>query len=507
MDQQEHQQDQQEQQDRPAAGATPAEPAAPRPSTDRFFDGVRAWGAVRDDEDRWFAGVAGALARRWDVDPVVVRGAFIGLTVVGGLGFAAYGIGWALLPDARGRIEAEAASRGDVSGSLAGAVALLLLDLLVGRGLLGAGAGWWNAGAGWGFFITAALAGVGWWLLRDRIALVRPGQRDPRAAQRPDPSGPAAPTGAPVDLTKHDRLPHEDVPLDARVERAVDEALAPLRTLDPLAGHRSTTERRAAARRAAAERAAAARARRRPGSPLLSAAATGLALLAAGAVTVAHRAGYLPGTEVATALAAAVAVLALGALLAALRGRRSALQGLAWPLALVALALTLAPPSGGWRWSPDLVWSPTAREDAVAVPVGRLRVDLEEGTAGGSATVAAGRLEVVVPQERTVLVEATALSGSVRWERADVVAVADGRGTFVDDDAGPRVRATGGLNVRAVLAVGPDARAVAEAARTDRPGDDRDGWSVPAGTDLLRATAWAGEVALGAPGGDLLGTD
>lgn len=111
---------------------------AHRAGIDRFYDAVRGWGAVRGS-DRWFAGVGAALARRFGLDPLIVRSVLVLLTLLGGVGLLVYGLGWALLPDATGRIEAEAARHGDVSASLVAAGVLVVLDLLVGNGLLGLG--------------------------------------------------------------------------------------------------------------------------------------------------------------------------------------------------------------------------------------------------------------------------------------------------------------------------------------------------------------------------------
>jgi len=118
-----------------------ARAAGGRAGIDRFYDAVRGWGAVRGS-DRWVAGVCGGLGRRFGLDPLVVRGAFVLLALMGGVGLLLYGLGWALLPDAAGRIEAEAARHGDVSASLVAAGALVLLDLLLGNGLLGLGWIW-----------------------------------------------------------------------------------------------------------------------------------------------------------------------------------------------------------------------------------------------------------------------------------------------------------------------------------------------------------------------------
>lgn len=110
-----------------------------RPTTaDRFFAAIRRSGIVRS-HDRWVAGVAGGLAERTGVNPLAVRAAFVVLSLFGGVGLGLYGIAWALLPDRTGRIEAQAAQRGDVSGALALAVGLVVLDLVLGNGLLGLG--------------------------------------------------------------------------------------------------------------------------------------------------------------------------------------------------------------------------------------------------------------------------------------------------------------------------------------------------------------------------------
>ncbi|NYD22392.1 PspC domain-containing protein [Kineococcus aurantiacus] len=117
---------------------TTGEPAT-RTAADRFFGAVRRTRLVRS-RDRWIAGVAGGVAERAGVNPNVVRVAFLVLSLFGGIGLGLYGLAWLLLPDATGRIEAQqAVQRGDVSGALVLAVGLVVLDLVVGNGLLGLG--------------------------------------------------------------------------------------------------------------------------------------------------------------------------------------------------------------------------------------------------------------------------------------------------------------------------------------------------------------------------------
>ncbi|WP_432510776.1 PspC domain-containing protein [Kineococcus sp. SYSU DK001] len=112
----------------------PARPTA----ADRFFGAVRRTRLVRS-RDRWVAGVAGGVAERTGVNVNVVRIGFVVLALFGGVGLGLYGLAWALLPDVTGRIEAQVAQRGDVSGALVLAIGLVVLDLVLGNGLLGLG--------------------------------------------------------------------------------------------------------------------------------------------------------------------------------------------------------------------------------------------------------------------------------------------------------------------------------------------------------------------------------
>jgi len=118
--------------DHPASGPTgrPGRPGA------RFFDGIRSLGVVRPDHGRWAAGVATGLARRWNLDPAVVRIAFVVLTFFGGLGVALYGLGWLFLPHPDGRIHAQQVLTGTVTAGFLGAVLLLLCTTHAGGPLL-----------------------------------------------------------------------------------------------------------------------------------------------------------------------------------------------------------------------------------------------------------------------------------------------------------------------------------------------------------------------------------
>ncbi|MFN8081748.1 MAG: PspC domain-containing protein [Kineosporiaceae bacterium] len=103
----------------------PSMPSHPvTPPAARFFDTIRRAGVVRSPRGsgRLVAGVASGLARRWDLDPIVVRTAFIVLTFLGGLGVSLYGLAWLFLPQPDGHIHAQRLLTGRLSVGFIGAL-------------------------------------------------------------------------------------------------------------------------------------------------------------------------------------------------------------------------------------------------------------------------------------------------------------------------------------------------------------------------------------------------
>ena len=108
---------------------------------DDTFARLRASGYERDTDARWFGGVCAGLARRFAVDPVLVRAAAVVLAFVGGLGLTIYVLLWLVMPDRRGDILAERAiRRGDIGPIVLLVVAVLLL--VGGVFSIGQGDGW-----------------------------------------------------------------------------------------------------------------------------------------------------------------------------------------------------------------------------------------------------------------------------------------------------------------------------------------------------------------------------
>uniref|UniRef100_UPI0018F10D4E PspC domain-containing protein n=1 Tax=Actinotalea solisilvae TaxID=2072922 RepID=UPI0018F10D4E len=133
----------------PAPGWTPP-PAGPAPAptgADSFFDAVRRSGLVRSQE-RWVGGVAGGVALRLGIDPLITRGVLAVSVLFGGLGLVLYAIGWLLLPEQRdGRIHLQQLFRGDFDAAVLGAFALFVAGVSFpdswSPGL------WWGPDAGW----------------------------------------------------------------------------------------------------------------------------------------------------------------------------------------------------------------------------------------------------------------------------------------------------------------------------------------------------------------------
>jgi phage shock protein PspC (stress-responsive transcriptional regulator) len=136
---------------------TPTPP--PPPAHADGFDRLRALGIARPAEGRWIGGVAAGLARRWNIDPLLVRGIFVALTFVSGVGLLLYGAAWMLLPEDDGTIHLQRATRGDVTAGLVGAGIFLLLFLVSSGADHGPAPFWW----GFPGVVLAGLVGVGIW--------------------------------------------------------------------------------------------------------------------------------------------------------------------------------------------------------------------------------------------------------------------------------------------------------------------------------------------------------
>src|SRR5919107_2099013 len=116
-------------------------------------------GALRRDlSSRWIAGVCAGIARRYGIDPALVRLAFVVATVAAGLGVALYLVAWLVIPagDAPSRRRLPT-GRGAVEVALG--TGLLLLSVLLTFRALGI---WFSDAIVWPLVLIASGAALIW---------------------------------------------------------------------------------------------------------------------------------------------------------------------------------------------------------------------------------------------------------------------------------------------------------------------------------------------------------
>jgi phage shock protein PspC (stress-responsive transcriptional regulator) len=174
----------------------PSPDSGPRVGWDDIRDLARI---RRSRSDRKVAGVAGGLGRHLDIDPVILRVAFVVLTFFGGVGLLLYVALWLLLPEDGSdwaKVKLDRRSR-SVALVIVGALALLLLVQH----------GWWGGG-GWLFVclvVVAAAVVISTQLPHrgDTRPPPSPPAGDPAADVHPVTGEPAAPTTATYPATGH----------------------------------------------------------------------------------------------------------------------------------------------------------------------------------------------------------------------------------------------------------------------------------------------------------------
>jgi phage shock protein PspC (stress-responsive transcriptional regulator) len=161
--------------------APPPPPPAGDPGPRVTGDQVRDLGRLRRSRsDRKVAGVAGGLARHLDVDPLILRVAFVVLVFFGGAGLIVYGACWLLVPEdgaERAPFNLDERSR---------TVALLIVGALAAIALVGD-----SWGAFWFPWPVAIVALIALWLLtRNNDRSAAPTPTYPPAAYPPAVYGP-----------------------------------------------------------------------------------------------------------------------------------------------------------------------------------------------------------------------------------------------------------------------------------------------------------------------------
>lgn len=326
----------------------------------RFFQWLRSLGIQRG-RNRWVGGVCSGLADKWGIDPVIVRGLAVVLTLFFGIGLLAYGVAWALLPEPDGRIHVEEVARGRWSAGMTGAGIATLL------GLGGSGQGIFTDGdGGWFFWPIVWIGGIAWLIYwaanRDKPKNIRKAPEGPAPHGQPGqpwygttwqgPGQPGTPAGQP-NVWQGPSLPAPPQHF----------APAPAFAPDPKQYVKAKTVKTRPRLGAAA-------------SFLVigAAAVVGAAVLLLDAGNVIHLGGY----EAGVAAAAAAITAGLGIVAAGISGRTAGGLGTFAIVALLFAGLMSLPPSdfSGFNqstWAPTTV---TAAENGRTVVMGNATIDL-----------------------------------------------------------------------------------------------------------------------------------
>ncbi len=339
----------------------------------------------RRTDDRKIGGVAAAVGRRYGIDPVLVRVAFVVATLLSGAGIVLYLLGWLLLPAEGDEVSAAESLLGRGHSSVSPALTLVLgLALIPAAGIVFGG----NA---YGVIGLAAAAGAIFLLHHSRAAL---GEAPETRATTIDPAGtnPAGPD--PASTTSAANLPDTEQAGSTAPGLGAQSRTPP--AWDPLSAAPFAWDLPEPAP-VPPQAPPPPRAPRSKVTPIT----LGFALLVAGIAS-----AFWPALPLAHIVALVLGVVGLGLVAGSLlRGGRG-LIGIAIPLALLTWVLHAVPISGFYvgegRWSPV---NPAQLQRHYDVTMGNSRLDLtglrvpDGQTVTTSVAVGLGEARVTVPRD------------------------------------------------------------------------------------------------------------
>jgi len=432
----------------------PPAPPGPAPlAGNRFFAWMRSLGITR--EPGWIGGVAAGVAVRLGIDPLIVRGIFVVVAVLGGPALLLYAAAWLLLPDRNDKIHLEEVFRGHLESPIAGIGALILLSMLpVTQGFWFAGSAFWGEPF-WGESIGRALwtvillALIVWfvvWVARrserqGAAPTTTPATTDARPETIPQPptAGPAAAATAAA-TAPGVRPPAPSATASAEEFAAWRTQQAQWKAENDAFRARQASEQRAAslaaqeqyrAERAARRAVEVARHARTRSNPLYSFVAIGASFVVGGVVALLAGDGMITASGLLAGLGAMLAVLAVAIIVNGARGRRpGGSQGVAGVVLAVLIVAAILPHGPSISYNDDARFAPD--EDATGVGanayfvgVGDAELDLRgyfdeprpEGDSDGGAStnvnLAVGDTTVYLPSDEYIDIDVTTVDGSV----------------------------------------------------------------------------------------------
>lgn len=423
-------------------GDGPVPPAAPPPGppgtatghATGFFAQLRGLGLYRSEE-RWIGGVAGGIAARFGLDPLLVRGLFLVTLLLGGFGLAVYAVAWALLPEQRdGRIHLEGLTLGHPDIALLGA-----LVMFVGGVSRGAFNDYPLRVPGWlqGMFWFGAVVVIV--VLIATLASRRPARVPPGPVPQAPPvppampfTGPAAPRPAAPHPAAGTTSPAAPLSQGAPITMSVPPT-APYQPAPPTQPYHYAPPPRPPM--PAPIPVAPKPARRGPGSTVVGV-AVALSLFVIAGVLIAQRAGWLDRSTVATGAALIVVILGVAIVVSGLRGRTSGVLGfLAVVAMLAAIPITLVSRADwdNWRTAPNalhasagttVIDSRAEAERGIRIGAGEAVVDLSDVPLTAETLVVpislgTGDFTIVLPEGVEASGSVSIGAGQVRWNVGD----------------------------------------------------------------------------------------
>lgn len=344
--------------------------------------------------------MASGIAHRLGVDPLIVRGVFIVLSIFAGIGVLLYGIAWALLPEPDGRIHVQEAGAGRWSTGMTGA----LITTVIGFPSLGSGFWGWERNGFGGFFWTV------FWIAGAIYLIYYLSQRDKATTGAPimtTPSDTGAATGgtafaatspagtsSPATGTPYEPGAYAGGPYTGGAYTGGPSASGPYDGGAPGSGGYGAIPPYGGGYGGPSAPAPKAP-NLGPGAPAVAVTA-GLALLVGGSIKALEALNItnLGDATNAVVWASGAAVLGLGILVAGLRGRTSGILGFFAVVALIIGGIFNVVPNGDRFRFQDANWNPASIEQA------REGFDIT----GGSGTADLTRLNITPPLGTDVVI-------------------------------------------------------------------------------------------------------
>ncbi|MCU1406053.1 MAG: PspC protein [Glaciihabitans sp.] len=435
------------------------------PTGNRFFAWMRGLDVQR--QPGWIGGVSAGIAVRLGIDPLIVRGIFVVVAVLGGPALLLYAAAWLLLPDVDDKIHLEELFRGRLESPVVGVGVVVLLAMLpITQGFWLTGAEYWGepswgasiGRATWTILVLAAIVAFVVWMSRRSNA--------PTAASPAKPGAPA-PGGYPFADAARATAANATaaftstgaaagpVPPPAPAVGAPAEEVAAWRERQALwkQQHNAFRQQQAGERQAAAREAqekarvernaryAADRARRAKtrSNPLYTFIVVGVALIA-GAVVALTMTGSAVDTitqnTLVLSLAVTLAVLALGIVVNGMRGKRGGGSTAFAIVALIVLVSVASFPRGNnialvadTTFTPQN--SPGSQTQDFATGFGDVTLDLSDYYSDSDAladtpgtpdhvqlVVGAGEVTVILPEDEYLTLSSNVGFGEVTGSNA-----------------------------------------------------------------------------------------